>query len=160
MPDPITVLFATIIVVGSIVIASIPVFGMILMLRARRARRTTPRRVVAGAVLIYAVVCLFTEANRSLPPLMDVGKSSVTVTDRNRHPLPCIRRYEGTYSDHSGRYVGAYQFIRSTHASVSNARQEAAWPRLSMREQDRAAWRLYELRGLSRWSNVVRRNCR
>lgn len=159
MNDLYTVAVITGAVVAGFVCASLVVFGAIVMLRHRR--QGAARRIIAGTLLLYSVVNLWGEATAPLPgdigPM--IGRMN-TASTHNRHPLPCIRRYEGTYSDHSGRYVGAYQFMRSTHASVSNARQERAWPRLSSTEQDRAAWRLYELRGLSRWSDKVRRNCR
>lgn len=162
--DAYTVAIVTGAVVFGIVLSSAVFFGLALMWRTRKPwserRRFRLKRTIGCLLVLYVTACVFNEANRPLPPMIDIGKASVTTTVANRHPLPCIRRFEGSYSDHSGRYVGAYQFMRSTHDSVSNARQARLWPRLPRAEQDRAAWRLYEVRGLTRWSNAVRRNCR
>lgn len=83
---------------------------------------------------------------------------------KDRDPLPCIRRYEGTYADGRGKYRSAYQFDRSAWNSVSNARQRRLFDRIGDRrnwhEQDENAWELYRAHGLRKWGNAVRRNCR
>jgi hypothetical protein len=72
--------------------------------------------------------------------------------------LACIRSYEsgGDYGavSASGAYRGAYQFDRSTWASVGGSGDPAAAPD---GEQDARAWALYQSRGLVPWPTPARR---
>lgn len=171
------------VITGAIILgitaASACMFGVIVALRARRRpnrrkpwsaqRRFRLRRTFTSLLALYVIACVWNYGNQPLPPMMDIGKASVA-TDANRHPLPCIRSYEGTYSDHSGRHVGAYQWLRSTWESVGNARQDRLYDRMHEPRywglQDEKAWRLIELRRakgldpLGKWGNAVRRHCR
>ena len=115
-----------------------------------------PRKVIAFA----AALVLF------------IGVGAVEATPKwtathNRKPMPCIRKYEGHYTERQGTRRYAYQMGPKEWDSVSNARQEALWPYLWQERywplQDEKAWRLYELKGIRKWSDFnanVRRHCR
>lgn len=207
--DLYTVAVITGAIISGFAAASACVLGAIVMLRARRLpnrrrpwsaqRRFRLRHTFTALVGVLLVVNAFTEANRPLPPLMDMGKASVTMTEsidqsivlvaasaRTRYAtdpyrqhlagddwqLRCIRdgetiggkrsnfndRWEWFVCSASGTYCGAFQMSRSTHASVSNARQEALWgPDMPIEEQIRSARRLRETTGgVHRWPPASR----
>lgn len=114
-------------------------------------------RLLVWALGLYLAVCMFSYANRPLPPT-GISRPSQSLLD-------CIAHVESRGNpkavSRTGRYHGAFQFQRSTWNSVSNARQERLWPvsKASMAEQRRGAKRLLELRGLAPWPTAARR-CR
>lgn len=121
--DAWTVAMWTLIVIGSIAAGSAVVFGTILMFRARRTRRPRPRRIAAGAIMIYLAVCAFTEANRSLPSIESAARYRDPVRgaiidatakyriDRDRFisMAKCESRLDPNARSDSGTFLGVTQ---------------------------------------------------